>query len=297
MTRGLLGIDPENLGDIGLGLAAVLGGAAALLTIWAALRSWYRRTLGRRRDRYERLARLGTQALLSFFQSVLGEPPAMRKTITAEVSEYNQDAGKNATVKRDFLECFFIDRDYYVQVVCDLEETVLAFSVTTRSSRFRPTFSFPPKPSFQGRRRWKKLTGNRFQPFFRVTLGRTRFDRLSVKALRPRRKIEGGARLYMYTELFSYGNPGHYQSFGFTSSSAASQGQLGEFVDVIQALGPGWTDRAKSAELGELEDHPLLKRFRRETVITTYTVLGPTMWAENYPTTFGPHGDEVRTLP
>ncbi len=39
------------------------------------------------------------------------------------------------------------------------------------------------------------------------------------------------------------------------------------------------------------------QRFRRETVITTYTVIGPSLRLENYPLDrFGPWIDEVRTL-
>ncbi len=64
--------------------ASLVGAAAALLVLAGAARAWYRRTLGRRRDRYGRLARLGTRAQLSFFEAVLGEPPAMRATIVKE---------------------------------------------------------------------------------------------------------------------------------------------------------------------------------------------------------------------
>jgi hypothetical protein len=60
---------------------------AALLVFAATLRGWYRRTIGRRRDRYRRLARLGTNAQLSFFTSVLGEPPAIRRTRGARVRQ------------------------------------------------------------------------------------------------------------------------------------------------------------------------------------------------------------------
>ncbi len=42
---------------------------------------------------------------------------------------------------------------------------------------------------------------------------------------------------------------------------------------------------------------PAAQQFRRETVITTYTVIGLDLWDVNYPSTFGPRLDLVRTLP
>jgi hypothetical protein len=62
-------------------LARVGGFLTALVAAGALLgftRAQYRKTFGRRRDRYGRLARLGTNAQVSFFSSGLGEPPAMR---------------------------------------------------------------------------------------------------------------------------------------------------------------------------------------------------------------------------
>jgi hypothetical protein len=74
----------NNATDVAIGAGTLLGGAAALLVLWAAVRAAYRRTLGRRRDRYERLDRLGTGAQLGFFIAVLGEPPAIRHTVVAD---------------------------------------------------------------------------------------------------------------------------------------------------------------------------------------------------------------------
>jgi hypothetical protein len=141
----LLGIGTNTWGGIVLGAATLIGGAAALLAVAEAFRRWYRRTLGRRQDRYERLARLGTRAHLSFFEAVLGEPPAMSRSFVGEVPEYDSEAEEMVPRRRAFRQHFFIDRDYYIQAVCDPEETVLSFSVTTRSKRFAPTFSFPPE--------------------------------------------------------------------------------------------------------------------------------------------------------
>jgi uncharacterized oligopeptide transporter (OPT) family protein len=37
---------------------------AAVLAVLAAIRAWYKRTLGRRSDRYQRIGRLGTARLV-----------------------------------------------------------------------------------------------------------------------------------------------------------------------------------------------------------------------------------------
>ena len=52
--------------------------------------------------------------------------------------------------------------------------------------------------------------------------------------------------------------------------------------------------RDEHAGLGEPASHP---QFRRETAITTYTVVAQTLWVENFPTSFGVFADAVRTLP
>jgi hypothetical protein len=299
-----------------LDLGAILGGAAALLIVLAAAREGYRRTLGRRRDRYERLGRLGTGAQLSFFVAVLGEPPAMRKTITKAdyvdvVSEGDphfdpalagpEDAAHEVRAPQEFTECFFIDRDFYVQTISDHDETILAFSVTRRRPRFRPVLEMPAKLGWLDRWRWRQRAGEKFEPLFRVRLGRTRFadlDNGPDAFAGPHFNVGVGARSYSYSEFHYFGNPGHYQTFVFTASSAAGSAPIGEPLKIREEVGGDeWPDPEREYDERSWEDLPLTQRFRRETAITTYTVIGPELWERNYPSSFGPHGDEVRTLP
>src|SRR5687768_16116817 len=81
----------------------ILTAVLAAIAIAGILRSVYRRTVGRRRDRYGRLRRLGTMAQVSFFSSVLGEPPAMRRTVDADVTEYDE-RGQASLVPKTFIE-------------------------------------------------------------------------------------------------------------------------------------------------------------------------------------------------
>src|SRR5262245_16303606 len=110
--------------------SALLGIAVAAIGLSAGARDLYRRTLGRRRDRYHRLARLGTEAQLDFFTAVLGEPPAIRHTVVKKnFREYidrndprYEPAGEevqSVLTSRAFTECFYLDRDYYVQTISD----------------------------------------------------------------------------------------------------------------------------------------------------------------------------------
>ena len=60
-----------------------------------------------------------------------------------------------------------------------------------------------------------------------------------------------------------------------------------------------WPDPTRAGAEPDWEDMPRTAQFRRETEITTYTVVALALWAErNYPMArFGPHENEIRTIP
>lgn len=106
--------------------------------------------------------------------------------------------------------------------------------------------------------------------------------------------------MFNYTEEHYFGNPGYYQTFAFTASSIGA-GRVGD----VSALG-----RTSPDEMGgtftwpdpkerwtKMEQIPGLTQFRLDTVVTTYTVIGASVLADDLPHQFGPHGDEVRTIP
>jgi hypothetical protein len=293
--------------------------AVALVGLGAAARGWYRRTLGRRADRYARLARLGTAAQLSFFESVLGEPPAMRFTRTMpDYREFVQrgdprfdpaladEAGfQEVRGPWPYTECFFIDRDYYVQTISDSDDTVLAYSVTTRRKRFRPACEWPPRPGWLTRRQFKKEYGAEYPRNFHVRLGKSLFSALedpNPLGAKPVIKFSMWARGFSYSELHYGGNPGGYQTFVFTASSTAGPAAVGDLgpvndeIGILASAGGAWPPEGTDTSEG-LPALPIaVRRFREETAITTYTVIGKDL-TFNYPATFGPQGDEVRTLP
>ena len=319
--------------DVARLVASLLGGLAALIAISAAIRSRYRRTFGRRSDRYDRLARLGTGAQLSFFNAVLGEPPAIRRTITkngvdvigpdhpnydwdrAEVMDGEEGfEWQDAWAEKEYTECFFIDRDFYVQTISDREDTILAFSVTIRRRRFRPTLVIPRRLTLEERIRC--LLSSRYwpRPLATVRLGRTTFADLDSDDpdhwAPPHFRAGMGARWMSYSEFHSFGNPGHYQTYVLSAgSNAPGRGEWHLLGAVLEQAGfeewpypLRWDPEAlgqppDEREEPEWEEIPAAATLRRRTVITAYTVIGPGLWEVNFPSQFGPHGDEVRTLP
>jgi hypothetical protein len=298
--------------DVGLA-AALLASLAGLLAIGGAARAWWRRTLGRRANRYARLARLGTGAHLSFFVSVLGEPPAMRSSIVKAdyvewVSSDDADFDTSAEpqtrlVSRHFEVSTFIDRDYYVQTITDDDETVLAFSVTTRSRRFHPVYQVHRKLGVIERWRWRRRWGQAYRPLVNIKLGKTTFADLDPKDpdqfAGPHFRISVGAHNYFYSEMAYLGNPGGYQSFAWTASDVAGQGRFAFNIRVAEeAGGEEWPHPDHQVDQPEWHEMVRTQHFRRETTITTYTVIHPQLSLENYPLNrFGPHENDVRLLP
>jgi hypothetical protein len=340
------------------GIAEIVGGVVAAIALAGLARNIWRRTLGRRRDRYNCLARLGTGAQFSFFTSVIGEPPAIKRKVTADAAIYAEDGGDFHLVKapREYWEAFFIDRDFYLQTISDVEEeTVLSFSITTRTRRFRPVFYGHRRPGLNDRIRWRLRFRERYTPLFRVELGVTRFSELRPWGL-PKIRSWLGARASQYSEELYFGNPGYYQTFVFSTTSAGHIGACGDLVTIGEtndAIGGNFTwpkndenallatataDMTAGSELPDMNEADLggsdlddevvtdmeqdyeeedsreaqrraveeldarlaevsgLVQFRRATAINTYTVIGPSLNANDYPSTYGPHGDEVRQI-
>jgi hypothetical protein len=266
--------------------AAVIGGTRAA----------YRKTLGRRHVAYRRLSRLGTNAQLSFFTAVLGEPPAMRRTIDAMVTRLAEE-GHRSLRQVSFVECVYIDRWFFVQTLTDSDDAVMAFSVTSRKPRFRPRLLSPggtasPSHSFFRRRR-----PHSFKPFFDIHLNKSRFEQLPE----PGRVVAFlGARRAGYMEGHWFGNPGHHQWYAFAMNDAAPSSGGAPGVGTIFEVGRG----AGEVKWGfdpvsdpTFEKVPGVAAFRSRATINTYTVIGGWLSIDDYPTTYGPDADRVRTIP
>lgn len=291
-------------------ITSAVGAIAAALVIWGAVRNLYVNTVGRRRDRYRRLHRLGVGAQLPFFTAVLGEPPAVQRTVhkddylvplQPEDLGYEPEGIHYGRESRIFTVSVFVDRDFFVQAVANTDQTVLAYSVTTRSKRFKPRFQARRPLGPIERWRWRRQTGERYRPLVDLTLGQTRFADLDSTDpdhfAPPHFRIRVGAHNFDYAEYKYFGNPGHYQSFAWAASDVARQGKLGAIMGVRGEIeGEEWPNQ-DARQQPEWSEMPKTQAFRRETTITTYTVISVELPLINYPLPrCGPSEHEVRTL-
>jgi hypothetical protein len=272
----------------------IVAGVAAGLGLVAGAYRLGRRTVGRKWDHYRRLRRLGPEVQLSFFTSILDAQPAVRRKIKGKVTDYEEDGDDFRQVERprDYWECIWIDPDWYVQAVANDEETVLAFSVTTRSSKFNPRFH---SPSGYFEKRWKAIFGwalGRFTREFDLRLGRSTFAE-AIDYLEEA-KAYLGAHNWGYTEIHYGANPGLYQYF-VLSVNDAGVGAWGDEVRILFPDGPG--DDLDWKGDPPYEEMPNLVAFRESAKINTFSIIGPTLSPEDYPVTFGPHENLVRVIP
>ena len=206
-------------------------------------------------------------------------------------------------VPRRFEVSTFIDSDYYVQAISDDDEAVLAFSVTTRSPRFHPVYQVHRPPGLLERLRWRRVYGQPYRPLVSLKLGRTTFADLDPPDLEqfagPHFIVSMGAHNHAYSEMTYMGNPGNYQSFVWTASDAARHGRFGDGMAVRNEIsGDEWPDPSRPDIEPDWDQMVNTQRFRRDTVITTYTVIHPSLSLANYPLErFGPHENDVRLLP
>jgi hypothetical protein len=306
-------------------IATLLTALFAAVGLVGLVRSRLRNTLWRRRESCARLKRLAANAQLTYFTSVLGDPPATRRSVEVGISEFDED-GRRSRRPHVFTEAVYIDRDFYVHTLADADETVQAFSVTSRNKRFKPEFCPPGGSGYE--RRWPLRRWDRFRWGYRanqaIKLGKTRFIELG----HPDRAASWvGAHNAHYFEAHYLGNPGHYQTFVYSINDAGAwiwtapfdamapplawgtpKAQLASELALIEALGeaeslvpkaaPEITEHEGSIEfdgfdIEELaEPSPLpedLQAFRRRARVNTYTVIGPDFFLDDYPGIHDPH--------
>lgn len=267
----------------------------------------FRRTVGRKWDLYTRLRRLGVGAQLNFFVSVIGEPPALRQTITMDMPDWSAsplDGDDPPMILTSFLRSTFVDPLFYLVTISDTDETVVGFSLTTRRRRFAPTFYVPRSPIAR-RRVVARLRPSDPSAYWlaRIRLGRSTFaDASPPKAGVPQIQIVDGAHVRYYSEAWSFGNPGYYLTYVFTNSSASGVGRFAAEMRPIE-----WSDQQDVLlsdgagnflvdQGGEYQLQPWIAMIRGHARVNTVTVLGEPLTIERWPGTFGPHGDEVRCL-
>lgn len=286
--------DEARVGDALILFFTIVAGIAAALAILGGVYRLARRTVGRRWDHYARLRRLGPNTQLSFFTSVLGAPPAVRQKINGKVTQFVEDGDdfREEVQPRDYWECIWVDADWYVQAVANDDETVLAFSVTTRKPRFNPRFQ---SPAGYFERRSPVVRGwsvGKFTREFDLRLGHTTF----AQAIEYPGDVKSyvGAHNWGYSETHWGANPGLYQHFVLSVNDAGAKA-AGEEVQLLYPGGPG--DEFEWNGDPPYEEVPHLVAFRKAATINTFSIIGPDLQPQDYPVAFGPRQDQVRVIP
>ncbi len=203
--------------------AVIVPTVVGVLTLWAVVKEAWKRTLGRRGDLYRRLARLGPGAQLSFFEAIIGEPPAMKFPV--EGVTFDEDEGDIVERHATFTQSLFVDPYLFLQTISDQGGTVEAFSVTTRRRWFRPTFTGLPRPPSRSRRAWLWLRYfGKPGYLFRIKLGRTTFSDIEEEPRFVRAWVT--PRTAAYSEAHGGGTPTLHQTFVLTTSTAAGSLRL-----------------------------------------------------------------------
>jgi hypothetical protein len=273
-----------SIGDI----AGVVGAVAALIGLRDVARSLYKRTIGRRADLTRRLQRLGTGCQLDYVKSLLGEPPAMRHSFERERPDYRtsrEEGEERPLVTHRYLECTFVNPLCYVQTVSDHDNTVVGFSITTRSRRFHPELSFPARRVSLRERLLATVTRGRRRPGgTRIILGQTTFVQ-ARPGPHPHVLASHGNKYWSYAEISWGGNPGFYQDLVLAATRVSPELQplvgivSGEWEVGLGTVWPEW-----------------ISTLRSKAVVTTMAVSSMGFPAKDWPT-FGPTVDGVRRLP
>lgn len=196
-----------------------------------------------------KLDRLSAGVNIDYFQTVLGDPPVFKTTADQRC------------------EHIFVNRYFYVQAITNMEDSVIVFSVTTRTRHFNPILTLGPySPTDES---------------LSVRLGRTTFAETDVLVKSPKLSCSIGVHSFHYSEESYFGNPANYQTFIFAINDAG-----------FMHHHPPISGREELSI-----DDPSVKEFRREAVVNTYTITAPSASGKDLKGFWcGPNYNEVRIL-
>jgi len=194
----------------------------------------------------EKIGELGPSMIINFFIETLGSPV------------FINTIGK-------FKQYVFVHDLFYADAIANADGQVVMYSITTRSINFNPILKV-------------NEGGN---PSLNVILGKTTFADLGLSSGKVRSGL--GNRRAFYVEEYYLGNPGLYQTYGFSVNDAGDPWHVE--VDTPQLLNAGITDT----------DDPRLQVLRKKSIINTYTIAAfPT--GEIAPMRLGVDQDQIRTM-
>jgi hypothetical protein len=256
--------------DLGIGASAAAVVAAAIgVCRWSA--SYYRRSIGSRRDVAGRLNQLAAGVTTQWVEERFGSPAFVRSVGSA-----------TATDRQAVTELIYWTRHAWVQVLTDEHGAVVRFSITVTDSKFKF--------------RIHDLTLNHLS----IKLGHNRFSEIQVPSIEPEGySLRVGAHNFEYSEAYYFGNPGNYQHFVLSHNDSGTG-----IFDTSAGGGPRWCEIGVH-RFGDppRPDHPAFDpkasyaaEFRAKTTINTLTILGPWRDLSDLAEPRGADSTQVRVL-
>lgn len=231
---------------------------------------YYKTNIGYKNQLLSKIDKLSAGVNIGIFIEYFGAPTFKTKLDDTNVYEY----------------IFLDDKYYYIQALTDLDESVLAYSVTTRDKQFNPEITLPLSRAIIEN---GKVIGSK-DISLKVELGKTRFVDLG----KPNEIISRlGAHDFYYSERYYYGNPGFYQTYYFT------QNEMGYIRNIApQDFNLEVDDLGEKKEDIKSTDKDV-SDFRKNFIINTYTITAPLVDFDSEifkNLQFGPNKYQVRVI-
>jgi len=266
--KGILASLPGGLA-VGASVTAIL---VAAIGVYRWSLSWYRRTIGSRRDLASRLNQLAAGVTTRWVEERLGAPAFVRR-----VNLGTADVGREART-----EVIYRTRHAWVQVLVDADGAVVRFSITVTDPRFRF--------------RSLDLTLHHLD----VKLGHSCFSDIKTSFGDPEGySLRIGAHNFEYSEAYYFGNPGNYQHYVLSYNdcgtghieASAGGGPTGYQEGILRFNDPPCQESLVFDPMASYA-----AEFRRRTIINTLTILGPSRELADLAEPRGPDSAHVRVL-
>lgn len=173
---------------------------------------------------------------------------------------------RTESVTESVKEYIFANQYFYLTVITNDIDNVLAYGVTTRMDDFNPFFSV--------------LENNNEIKNSKIILGKTHFDEFNFEPSKINAFL--GARRFNYQEEYYFGNPGYYQSYFLGMNDSG-------FVNIDNSN----LEFSLNKEIS-LEDKDVIQ-FRQNSVVNTFFETQP-FFNKDPLLLMGPDLDQIRVL-
>jgi len=247
--------------DFGIGwILILLSSVIAILVASITFIRWLISKIRKKSRLLKRISQLTIGTNIEYFKTLIGDPVFINK-----VGNYK--------------EFIFVNPDFYVQAIIDIQGKVALFSVTSRSKNFCPSLIVGGIAIPIGFGKWKHY----FHRDKLIKLHKTKFSELGESEKILKRGGDHGG-FDFYSEIHYFGNPGHYLDYAFS----INENVYGAFSHEVP----------QSFLENVPEDPKEIERFRQKNKINTYTIIGSVREneIEENEIEFGPRRSQIRVL-